>query len=505
MSKAKKVVLAIIDGWGNGPDDKYNAIKNAVTPYTDKLQEKYPTTELLCGGNSVGLPEGMAGTSEVNHLTIGAGRTMLQELPRINQAIDDLSFFNNAVINASIDHAIERGTQLHLIGIVSQGGVHSHFNHIMSILQICATKNFKDVRLHVFTDGRDTPPQNAEKQVQVVQDKMDELGVGTIDTLQGRIWLDRDREWDRTEKCFQLIGHGKGEQSESWYHAIQDGYEKHHTSEYFDQYVVNPEHHIKDGDAVFFFHFRSGRMYQLTKRILDEKYKDLYFGSFVECAEEFKVGIAFPREKIAGTLAEVISKHNKRQLHITETEKFPHLTYYLNGEHENEWPGEDWQLIESNRFIKPRYNLEPTMRAYDITRSVLSHLEKGTYDFIVINYPNTDMVGHTGNYSAAVIAAEAVDYCIHLIHEQLKDKLDEYAFVVTADHGNSDQMWDYENNQPHTRHTLNPVPITLITNDAPQLTPGLTVASIGTMVLDLMGLPQAEQMDAPSLIQTSEN
>jgi 2,3-bisphosphoglycerate-independent phosphoglycerate mutase len=501
---ADKLILAIMDGWGVGPADKYNAILNAKTPNVDRLIREYPNTQLKSDGPAVGLEDGSPGTSEVNHLTIGSGRIIWQDLPKINLAIQDKSFFSNKVLNDTVNHAIANRSNIHLIGITSFGGVHSHLDHLSAMLELCKQRNFQGkVYIHAFTDGRDNPPKDAMKDLSTLQARIDEIGIGEVVTLQGRFWLDRDREWARTEKAFELIMHGKGIDVEGWENAITYGYLNHDTCEYFDQYIINKHGTLKKDDAVFFFHYRSDRMFQLTKRILDEKLDNIYFGSFIECSEDFDVQIAFPREKIEGTIAEVLAANKKTQLHITETEKFPHLTYFLDGGREQELAGEKWQLLESNKFVKPQYNFEPSMRAFEISQQVLDAIKDDKFDFIVINFANTDMVGHTGNYNAALIAAEAVDYCIGLIYEAIKDRLNEYSLIVTADHGNAEEMWDYENDQPHTRHTLNKVPFIVVT-DKPQLSlrNGRGMDDVAPTVLALMGLKPAEQMRGTTLVMS---
>lgn len=505
MSKLqKKVILTILDGWGIGPEDKYNAIENARTPEVDRLIREYPNTQVNSDGLSVGLPEGSPGTSEVNHMTIGAGRVIMQDLPRINEAIKDLTFFNNEVINKTIEHAIENNSNLHLIGVVSKGGIHSHVDHLVAILKLCSTKNFSRVYIHAFTDGRDTPPRDAQSDLEYLQEKIDEIGVGTIATVQGRFWLDRDRDWAKTEKAFQLIRTGQGIEVKDFEQAIQYGYQNYETCEYFEQYIVDKKGLLNDNDSMFFFHFRTDRMYQLTKRILDEKLKNIYLGTFTSSSDDFEDHEAFPRADLNNTLADTLSAHKKRQLHITETEKFPHVTYFLNGENEHELPGEDWSLIQSNRMVKPKYNFEPSMRAFDITNQVIDAIKQDKYDFIVINYPNTDMVGHTGHYNAAVIAAEAVDYCVGKIYDTIKDKLDEYVLIVTADHGNSEEMWDYKNNQPHTRHTTNKVPLILVSDLDAKLKIGCGLNDLAPTILELIGVELPEAMTGKSMINYSK-
>jgi len=498
---AKKVVLVIMDGWGIAPVKPYNAITNAHTPSYDRLIREYPNTSLNSSGLSVGLPEGQVGTSEVNHLTIGTGRVIFQDLPKINLSIQTGEFFTNQALLNIISHTRESNTNLHLIGIISDGGVHSHINHIFAILDLLAKEEFKQkVYFHLFTDGRDVPPKSAQKYLNQLNEKILEVGIGEIATLQGRYLLDRDRDWAKTDQALSLIAKGDGNRLINWQAALNQGYNQVETDEYLPQYIFSSDSQLKNQDGVFFFHFRSDRMYQLTKRILDLNLK-IKLGAFIEASEEFKgMEVAFPRIKLDHTLAETISKAGLRQIHITETEKFPHLTYFLNGEREHEFPLEKWKMFESNRYVKPRYNLEPSMRNYEITKELIKTIEQDESDFYVVNISSADMVGHTGNYNAAVVSAEAVDYCIGKIAEAVLKKSDQYALLITADHGNSEIMWDELNNQPHTQHTLSKVPFILISNEKYKLGRNESLADIAPTILTLLGLTIPKTMTGKSMI-----
>ncbi len=499
----KKVVLVIMDGWGLAPEDKYNAIANAKTPNFDKLVREYPNTRLKSDGLAVGLPEGQFGTSEVNHLTIGAGRVILQDLPRINDSIEKEDFYTNPAIVKTIKHTIQNESNLNLIGILSDGGVHTTIEHLFAFFEAARRMNYKQqINLHLFTDGRDVAPKSAQKYLEMLENKISEykeLNI-RIATIQGRYFLDRDRDWNKTEKAFELICKGKGGNFSNWQAVLNFEYNLNKTDEYFDQYLLDESALLKKDDGVIFFHYRTDRLYQIVKRLIQEEIPNLSITTMISVSEEFDVNLAFPRLKVDNVLAEVISKAGLKQLHTTETEKYAHLTFFLNGEKEKEMPNEDWKLIESNRFIKPYYNFEPSMRNFDITKEILNGIESNEYDFIIANLSSPDMVGHTGNYEAAVISAESVDYCLGKLYEALKDKLNDYALLITADHGNSDIMWDYENNQPHTQHTTSPVPFILVTESSYKLHRRETLSDIAPTVLDLMGLPKPAEMTGESLI-----
>lgn len=496
--------MVIMDGWGLGTPDEYNAIDNAKTPNFDRLIREYANTRVKSDGLAVGLPEGQFGTSEVNHLTIGSGRVIFQDLPKINMAIDSGAFFSNEALNTIINRTKEKNARLHLMGILSDGGVHSHLDHLFALFKLLSDRKFEnEIYLHLFTDGRDVAPKSAEKYFKALDEEIKKYkGLKiVISTIQGRSFLDRDRDWNRTETAFKLIKDGEGIKVNSWESAVNFAYNTYSSDEQFPQYLIDENGLLKSNDSLIMFHYRTDRVYQIVKRILDEKFKKFDVLTFISVSEEFKnVLVSFPRDSVTDTLAEIISKAGKTQLHVTETEKYPHLTYFLNGEKEQEFTGEEWALVESNRFIKPYYNYEPSMRNFEIAKKIIAGIEGGNYDFIISNFSSCDMVGHTGNYSAAVISAESVDFCLGKIYESIKDKLDDYALIITADHGNSEVMWDYENNQPHTQHTLSPVPFIVVTNGGIKLARRETLSDIAPTVLDLMDLKKPEVMTGETLI-----
>ncbi len=498
----KKVVLVIMDGWGIGPKDKYNAIDNANTPNIDMISQEFAYKTLKTDGENVGLSPGQFGTSEVNHRVIGTGRIILEALPKINKMIESGELEKNKQVLELVEHVNQNDTNLHLVGIVSDGGVHAHINHLFGILEILKNLNFKqNVYIHVFSDGRDVPPKSVQKYLDSLESKIRDTGIGKIATLQGRVYLDRDRDWEKTDRCFKTLQGVEGEFIQDWREAIDSEYKRGvDNDQYIERFIFEKNAGVSDGDGVWMFNFRSDRLHQIMKRILEEKIENLNLTGFINPSDSFVCNKILEKYEIKNSLAEVISDSGKTQYHVTETEKYVHLTYFLNGQREVEFPGESWEHITSNRFVKPYYNFEPSMRNFDTTACVIEKIKENKTDFIVINMANTDMVGHTGNYEAAVIAAESTDYWIGRLYEVLKDKLDEYVLIVTADHGNSDEMWDYDSKQPHTQHTLNPVPFVLLTNGVDSLGGNESLTSIAPTVLSLMGLQIPSEMQGASFV-----
>ncbi|MBD3280988.1 2,3-bisphosphoglycerate-independent phosphoglycerate mutase [Candidatus Dojkabacteria bacterium] len=502
--KPKKVIMLILDGWGIAKPDKYNAIDNAKTPNFDRLMREYPNIQLRADGPYVGLPEGQFGTSEINHGVIGTGQVVLQDLPKINNAIEDKTFFANKTLIEACNHVKKHKSDLHIAGILSDGNVHCSIEHAIATIELAAQEKVENVYFHAFTDGRDTPPKSAEKYLKQIQKALDagKFKKAAISTVQGRFYLDRDREWAKTEKAVDLMLKGEGMKVNDYQAAVDFSYNRNVSDEFFQQFIIDPEGLVNEKDALIFFHYRTDRMFQIQKMILDRKVKDLKVVSFVSVFEGDKTDVAFPRTLITQTLAKTISDAGKTQLHMTETEKFAHLTFFFNAGKETEFDGEDWAMMESNRFVKPFYNLAPSMQADKITNKLLVAIEKDQYDFTLVNYSNTDMVGHTGSYEGAVVAAECVDYAIGIIYEQIKDRLNEYVLIITADHGNSDIMWDYENDQPHTQHTTSPVPFILISDIDCKLDPRESLEDIAPTVLELMDIKKPDVMKGSSLIVT---
>lgn len=513
MSVKKPCVLIILDGWGIGPPDSYNAVFRAKTKFLDGLCKDYPYTRLKCDGEAVGLPNGIMGNSEVGHLNIGAGRIVFQDLLKIDRSIKDRSFFNNPVLNNAIDKIKSNGSSLHLIGLISDGGVHSHLNHIFALLELAREKDLKQVYIHAVLDGRDTPPTSGVKYVKSINDYMRLNNFGSISTICGRFYaMDRDNRWERVEKAFLLYTQGIGVVETDPVNAVKNAYNKNETDEFVSPIVMSnnnkePLSLIKDNDGIIFFNFRADRAREITRAFTDSHFKGFGRKVFPKLAdfvcftlydEAFDLPVAFPRLKMENILGEVISNHGFKQLRIAETEKYAHVTYFFNGGEETSFPGEDRCLIPSPRDIST-YDQKPEMSAYEVTEETLKRLKSDAYDFIVLNFANMDMVGHTGDIDAAIKACEVIDGCTEKIVSLIKDKGG--VCLVTADHGNAEKMID-ENGLKHTAHTCNNVPFILVDDSRKdiRLNKG-SLRDIAPTILEIMKIDKPGQMDGNSLIK----
>ena len=508
--KDKVTMLMILDGFGDNKNTDGNAIKLAKTPNIDKLMKKYPNTDIFTSGLHVGLPEGQMGNSEVGHTNIGAGRIVYQELTRITKAIEDGDFFSNPEFIAAIENCKKHNSKLHILGLVSDGGVHSHNRHLYGLLEMAKRRDFEDVYVHCFLDGRDTPPASAETYVAELQEKMKEKGVGKIASLSGRFYaMDRDKRWQRVQKCYDALVNGEGEKAGDPIKAIEDSYQK----EVFDEFVVptvicngnEPVAKIEENDSVIFFNFRPDRAREITRAIVDPEFDgfetkkmNLYYVCFTSYDETMpNVHIAFKKEPLKNTFGEVVSEAGLTQLRIAETEKYAHVTFFFNGGEEKQYPGEDRILVPSPKV--ETYDMKPEMSAYEVTDKVCEALENDKYDVVILNFANTDMVGHTGSLQAAIKAVEAVDECVGRIVKIIEEK--QGNLLITADHGNAEQMIDYKTGEPHTAHTTNPVPIILVTaNKNYKLKENGKLADLAPTMLDLMGIKQPEEMTGESLL-----
>ena len=508
--KDKVTMLMILDGFGDNKNKDGNAIKLAKTPNIDKLMKKYPNTDIFTSGLHVGLPEGQMGNSEVGHTNIGAGRIVYQELTRITKSIEDGDFFSNPEFIAAIENCKKYNSKLHILGLVSDGGVHSHNRHLYGLLEMAKRRDFEDVYVHCFLDGRDTPPASAETYVAELQEKMKEKGVGKIASLSGRFYaMDRDKRWQRVQKCYDALVNGEGEKAGDPIKAIEDSYQK----EVFDEFVVptvmcngnEPVAKIEENDSVIFFNFRPDRAREITRALVDPEFDgfetkkmNLYYVCFTSYDETMpNVHIAFKKEPLKNTFGEVISEAGLTQLRIAETEKYAHVTFFFNGGEEKQYPGEDRILVPSPKV--ETYDMKPEMSAYEVTDKVCEALENDKYDVVILNYANTDMVGHTGSLQAAIKAVEAVDECVGKIVKIIEEK--QGNLLITADHGNAEQMIDYKTGEPHTAHTTNPVPIILVTaNKEYKLKENGKLADLAPTMLDLMGIKQPEEMTGESLL-----
>ena len=508
--KDKVTMLMILDGFGDNKNKDGNAIKLAKTPNIDKLMKKYPNTDIFTSGLHVGLPEGQMGNSEVGHTNIGAGRIVYQELTRITKSIEDGDFFSNPEFIAAIENCKKHNSKLHILGLVSDGGVHSHNRHLYGLLEMAKRRDFEDVYVHCFLDGRDTPPASAETYVAELQEKMKEKGVGKIASLSGRFYaMDRDKRWQRVQKCYDALVNGEGEKAGDPIKAIEDSYQK----EVFDEFVVptvicngnEPVAKIEENDSVIFFNFRPDRAREITRAIVDPEFDgfetkkmNLYYVCFTSYDETMpNVHIAFKKEPLKNTFGEVVSEAGLTQLRIAETEKYAHVTFFFNGGEEKQYPGEDRILVPSPKV--ETYDMKPEMSAYEVTDKVCEALENDKYDVVILNFANTDMVGHTGSLQAAIKAVEAVDECVGRIVKIIEEK--QGNLLITADHGNAEQMIDYKTGEPHTAHTTNPVPIILVTaNKEYKLKENGKLADLAPTMLDLMGIKQPEEMTGESLL-----
>jgi len=513
----KKVILVILDGCGYAPAWGGNAVEAAETPVMDNLWRKFPHTIIKAAEGAVGLPIHEPGNSEVGHLNLGSGQIVRQNLPGITATIDDKSFFSNEILLGAIGHANENSSNIHLIGLVSDGGVHSHIFHIFALLDLLKEKNFQKVYIHMITDGRDTDPMKGLSFLEELDDRLKEIGFGKIETVMGRYYgLDRDNRWDRIQKAYEAITSGIGMQFETPERAISSSYRDAKTDEFIIPTITTQKETyvpVNDNDSIIFFNFRADRTKELTKAFLQEKFgdfprrrylKNLYFASFAfyeDYEQNLPVKMVFKRNTITNTLAKIFSENNLSQFHIAETEKYAHVTYFFNGGIEKPFNKEDRALIPSPKV--PSYDLKPEMSAAKVKDTFVNKFNN--YDFSVINFANPDMVGHTGNLKATIKACEFVDQCLG---EVIKAAIERgYTAIVTADHGNAEQMINPNTGEPHTEHTINPVPLILVSNDPTLQNPlrdsngnDLKLSDVAPTILKIMNIPIPPEMTGKSLI-----
>lgn len=504
---SKKAVLIILDGYGLAPASAGNAITTASKPNLDKLFSSYPCTSLQASGLAVGLPKGQMGNSEVGHTNIGAGRVVFQILPKISQEIENGKFFENPVYIKAMDDAKNSGHALHVMGLLSTGGVHSHLHHIFAALDMAKQRGVEKVYVHCFLDGRDVPPKSGAGFVKELQEKCDELGNAKIATLQGRFWgMDRDKRWDRVQKGYNAIVCGEGIRDEDAIHAVEQSYAEDKTDEFVEPVVVCPEGVINQGDSVIFMNFRPDRAREMTWALNLPDFdgfarkKTVYPLSYVCTAqydETLPLPIAYPPEVIENTLGDYVSAHGLKQFRLAETEKYAHVTFFFNGGVEKQCEGEERCLVPSPKEY-PTYDLIPQMSAEKVAEKCVEAIASEKYDLIVTNFANCDMVGHTGVMAAAVTAVETVDACMGRIVAEVA-KHDDVVLVVTADHGNADCMFD-ETGKVNTAHTTNPVPFAVCEKGV-ELKDGGKLADIAPTILRIMGLPQPEEMTGECLIK----
>lgn len=502
-----RLILAILDGYGLAPDGPYNAVTRANTPFLDAMWQDNPTATLITCGEDVGLPAGQMGNSEVGHLNIGAGRVVYQDITRIDVSIRTEEFYRNAVLLSLIRDLKFRGATLHLMGLVSDGGVHSSLNHVFALLEACRREEMHDVTIHVFTDGRDTPPHSGREHVSKLEQRLAQLGFGQIATVSGRYYaMDRDKRWDRVQAAYDAICSGIGKYADSAASAIEASYESEITDEFILPTVVrrNETSCIKPQDGVLFFNFRADRARQMTSALTDGNFDKFPTATKVETYvtmtqyhEAYTFPVLFPPQRLTNILGKVLSSNNLRQLRVAETEKYPHVTFFFNGGEDTPFPNEKRILVQSPKVAT--YDLQPEMSAGEVTEKLCASIESRKFDFICVNFANCDMVGHTGIMDAAVKAVEAVDKSVAEMCRAAK--ANEYMLLITADHGNAEQMWDNKTNGPHTAHTTNLVPLALVNADLGfMLRDGGRLADLAPTILELLNVPQPSEMTGRTLL-----
>ena len=497
--------LIIMDGFGLEGPSKGNAVANTPTPNLDKIFADCPGCRLSASGLDVGLPEGQMGNSEVGHTNIGAGRVVFQDLPRISRAIEDGSFFRNEAYLEAMDDCRERGSALHLMGLLSDGGVHSHNTHLYALLKMAGERGLEKVYVHCFLDGRDVPPSSGKGFVEALADKCAELGVGKIATVMGRYYaMDRDKRWDRVQRAYDAMTLGEGIQNPDPADAVQASYDAGITDEFVEPVVCDKAGRVREGDSIIFLNFRPDRAREITRCFVDPAFTDVERKNGMPtvtyvCTTEYdatmpNVSVAFPHHRLENIFGEYIARQGYTQLRIAETEKYAHVTFFFNGGAEQVFPGEDRCLIPSPKVAT--YDLQPQMSAPEVAAEAVRRIESGSYDVIILNFANCDMVGHTGVYEAAVKAVEAVDEGVGKVVEATARMGG--VSLITADHGNAERMLEEDGVTPFTAHTTNLVPFCIVGADV-KLRPG-RLADIAPTMLDLMGLEKPAEMDGSTLI-----
>ena len=506
MTIAKKpLVLLIMDGWGYRPNMPDNAVANAKTPVLDQLCKDYANDLISASGMDVGLPDGQMGNSEVGHTNIGAGRTVYQNLTKVTKSILDGDFFDNENFVKAVDQAVAAGKAVHIMGLASPGGVHSHDQHIVAAIELAAKRGAKDILVHAFLDGRDTPPRSAASTLKLYEEKYAQLGVGRTATLVGRYYaMDRDNRWDRVEEAYNLLTQATAQYTaETALAGLENAYARDENDEFVKATVIGKKAAIQDGDAVLFMNFRADRARELTYTFMDPNFTGferaatpaVHFVTLTEFAEDITAPAAFSSEQLINTLGEWLSDHDKTQLRISETEKYAHVTFFFNGGVESEFQGEDRILVKSPAVAT--YDMQPEMSSAELTEKLVGAIKSVKYDVIICNYPNGDMVGHTGIYDAAVKACEAVDSCVGQVVTALKEVDGEC--LITADHGNAEQMIDPESGGVHTAHTSLPVPFIYVGREAKMASDG-RLCDIAPTMLSLMEMEIPAEMTGKPLI-----
>ncbi|MFH1226413.1 MAG: 2,3-bisphosphoglycerate-independent phosphoglycerate mutase [Planctomycetota bacterium] len=505
----KPLVLLIMDGWGINPKTEGNAIKLAASSNLKRLEKEYPYTELSASGLDVGLPAGLMGNSEVGHLNLGAGRIVWQEITRIDKAIEDGSFYKILEFISAVEHVRSNNSVLHLMGLVSDGGVHSTETHYFALLELARRQGLdrEQVMFHAAMDGRDTPPTSGAGYIERLQKEMDRIGVGRIATISGRYYLmDRDKRWERLQLAYDALTSGVGLKATNPVQAVKDAYGRGENDEFIKPIILEGAKRIKSNDAVIFFNFRADRAREMTRALTDPVFSEfkrrtfpaVYFTTMTVYDEKFNLPMAFKPVMLDNILSEVLSGKGLKQLRIAETEKYAHVTYFFNGGQEKPYPGEDRILIPSPKVAT--YDMKPEMSAPEVTREVLKAVIENKYDVIIMNYANCDMVGHTGVLPAAIKAVEVVDDNVGQVVAAVFDKGG--AVMVTADHGNAEEMIDYKNGGPHTYHTTNHVPFTLVGQafKGKKLRGGGKLCDVAPTMLKILDIDKPPDMEGQSLL-----
>lgn len=509
MKTIQKVILIILDGFGLGLNPKTDAIQQANKPFIHKLFSENKWTKLRTSGEDVGLPEGQMGNSEVGHMNIGAGRIVWQDITRINRSIRLGDFFNIPAFIGALKNAKQNNSAIHLVGLLSDGGVHSMNTHLYALLELAKQHNLEKVFIHALLDGRDTPPDSGINYLKELQSKIQEIGVGKIATVMGRYYgMDRDNRWERTELAYKAMTEGIGQICSNPIEAIAESYKNNITDEFMKPIVCvdneKPVGNVQQNDSFIFFNFRSDRTRQLTRAFIEDGFNkfprnkiNIYFVTMTHYHDDFNVPVAFLPISLSNTFGEILAENNLKQLRIAETEKYAHVTFFFNGGREEVFTGEDRILVPSPKDVAT-YDLKPQMSAYEVTDKLIEAIKTNKYDFILVNYANCDMVGHSGIMEAAIKAVETVDICL----SRLIPVAQKYGFLplVTSDHGNADKMAE-DTGEPFTAHTTNLVPFIIVQNSpSHRLKENGILADISPTILKLMGLPQPKEMDGSSLI-----
>lgn len=516
-SQRKPYMLIILDGFGHRENADHNAILAAKTPHLDQLKASCPNGLISGSGLDVGLPEGQMGNSEVGHMNLGAGRVVYQDFTRISKSIKDGDFFQNEALTAAVKKAVSQDKAVHIMGLLSHGGVHSHVDHIRAMIDLAHQQGADKIYVHAFLDGRDTPPRSAEPHLKSIDEQLKTLNAGRIASIVGRYYaMDRDNRWDRVERAYRLLTESEAPfAASSAVEALQLAYQRGENDEFVQPTLIQGAHDapatISDGDGVIFMNFRADRAREITRAFVDKNFDGFVrkqcpqladFVMLTEYAANIEAPCAYPTHKLANVLGEYLSSLGKTQLRIAETEKYAHVTFFFSGGHEDCFPGEDRILVQSPNVAT--YDLQPEMSAPEVTDKLIEAAESGRYDVIICNFANGDMVGHTGNFDAAVKAIEALDSCIGRIAESLQRTGGEC--LITADHGNAEQMLDTHTGQAHTAHTSDPVPLIYIGRPGATLqTKGGVLSDIAPTLLTMMGIPQPQEMTGKSLLTFQES